>query len=105
MDKKIKMPPEWGFSPTCDPQSFFKNRALVTFVPLWCPNFMQQINERSLRYLKTDRPQTDGPTRAITTDPSGEPGVQNGSCAFYQMEPMEISVKNCCITPNTFNQT
>ena len=45
-------------SPICDrSRFFFKNRALVTFVPLWCPNFMQKLektNKQSLRYLKTD---------------------------------------------------
>ena len=32
----------------------------VTFVPLWCPNFMQKIEKTNgQRYLKMDR-QTDG---------------------------------------------
>ena len=47
------MPPKWGFPQICDPQySFYKKSGSVTFVPLWCPNLMQQIiktNGRSLR--------------------------------------------------------
>ena len=36
------------------PKDLFKNRALVTFVPLQCPIFMQKLektNGGSLRYL------------------------------------------------------
>ena len=39
------------------PKIFFQKSGSVTFVPLWCPNFMQKTkktNEQSLRYLKTD---------------------------------------------------
>ena len=42
--KTSKMHQKWGFPPIYDPpRFFFKNRALVTFVPLWCTNFMQKI--------------------------------------------------------------
>ena len=72
-----------GFSPLCDPpRFFFQKSGSVTFVPLWCPNFMQKTrktNEQSLRYLKTDThtdERTDGQGRLLRT-PSGKPGVQH----------------------------
>ena len=58
MDKNIKHTPKWDFPPICDLlRLFFQKSGAVTFVPLWCPNFMQKLeksNELSLRYLKTD---------------------------------------------------
>ena len=76
--KTSKMPKKWGVSPICDPQDFVPKSGSVTFVPLWCPNFMQKTkktNEPSLRYLKTDW-RTDGhtdgrTTEVITKDPWG----------------------------------
>ena len=38
-------------------KEFFQKSGYVTFVSLWCSNFMQKnrkTNERSLRYSKTD---------------------------------------------------
>ena len=46
-----------GFSPICDPQDFIQKSGSVTFVLLWCPNFMQKLdktNGRPLRYPKKD---------------------------------------------------
>ena len=68
------------------PKIFFQRSGSVTFVPLWCPNFMQKIKkplELSLRYLKTDGPtdqRTDqrmdqGQGRLLRT-PSGKSTVQ-----------------------------
>ena len=81
MDKKQQNYTQDGFFPICDPQDFVKT--FLTFVPLWCPNFMQKIRktkELSLRYLKTDQrtdgPRTNGQGRLLRT-PSGKPGVQN----------------------------
>ena len=63
--KKHKKCPQNGFFPYLwPPKIFFQKSGSVTFVPLCCPNFMQKIKktyERSLRYLKMDRP-TDRPT-------------------------------------------
>ena len=75
MDKKHQKYPQNGFFPQfVIPQDFFPKSGSVTFVPLWCRNFMQNIRktyEWSLRYLKTDRQtdqRTDRRTRAITRD-------------------------------------
>ena len=70
MDKKHqKCPTRWGFSPIyiphphfATPKIFFQKSGSVTFVPFWCPNFMQKTkktNEQSLRNLKTET-WTDG---------------------------------------------
>ena len=77
------MPQKWGFSPISDPQDFFQKSGSVTFVPLWCPNFMQKIrkNQWTVSEIFKDGPQTDQRTRAITKDPSGKPGVQN-NCSY-----------------------
>ena len=34
-----------GFSPICDPMTFFQKPGSVTFVPLWSPNFMQSFRK------------------------------------------------------------
>ena len=58
MNKKHQKFPKNGVFPQfVTPQDFFQKSGSVTFVPSWCPNFMQKIeknNERSPRYLKTD---------------------------------------------------
>ena len=63
MDKKPQKCPQNGFFPPfVTPPRFFQISGSVTFVPLWCPNFMQKIrknNKRSLRYLKMDGQTTD----------------------------------------------
>ena len=65
MDKKHQKCTKNGVSPICDPPKiFFQKSGSVTFVPLWYPNFMQNLektNEQSSRYLKTDN-RTDGLT-------------------------------------------
>ena len=83
MDKKHQKCPKNGvLPPFATPQIFFQKSGSVTFVPLWCPNFMQKLektNEQSLRYLKTDT-RTDGRTHGqgrLLRTPSGKPGVQN----------------------------
>ena len=65
-----------GFPPFVTPQDFFsKNRALSLLYPygaLTSCKRLEQTNERSLRYLKTDTQthgHTDTRTRAITKDP------------------------------------
>ena len=59
MDKKIKMPPKRGFPPFVT-----ENRALVTFVTLWCPKLMQKRRKNLIFYRDifkwTGKP-TDGP--------------------------------------------
>ena len=58
------MPQNEVFLPFMTPYDFFSKIDSVTFVPLWCPNFMQKIentNGQSLKYLKTDRQTMDGP--------------------------------------------
>ena len=64
MDQKSNMPPNWDFSPFANPKDFFSKSGSVTFVSLWCHNFMQKLeksNRRSLRYLKTTHGRTNGP--------------------------------------------
>ena len=44
--KTSKMPQKWVF-PHLRPQDFFFQKSgSVTFVPLWCPNFMQKIRKK-----------------------------------------------------------
>ena len=82
--KHQKCPQNGVFPPSVTPKIFFQKSGSVTFVPLWCPNFMQKTrktNEQSLRYLKTDtrthtHTDTHGQGRLLRT-PSGKPGVQN----------------------------
>ena len=68
------------------PRFFFQKSGSVTFVPLWCPNFMQKIRKNQwavseiFKDGRTDGPRTDqrtnGQGRLLRT-PSGKPGVQN----------------------------
>ena len=48
MDKKPqKYPQNEGFPPfVTPPQDFFQKSSSVTFVPLWCPKFMQKIRKK-----------------------------------------------------------
>ena len=74
MDKNIKTTPKMGFSPFVTPKIFFQKSGSITFVPLWCPNFMQKLektNEQCLRYLKTDTRMDGLTTEVITKDPFG----------------------------------
>ena len=99
-----------GFSPICDPpRFFFQTSGSVTFVPLWCPNLtsckkLEKTNERSLRYLKTDKRTADtqmgGPrTRAITEDPSGKPW--DPISIFYLLVTINFfQTENTLITKN-----
>ena len=59
--KKTTMPLHGFFSQLWTPKIFFQKSGTVTFVPLWCPNFI---------YLKTDT-HTDTRTWTITNDPFG----------------------------------
>ena len=52
--KHQKYPKNGVFPPFVTPQDFFSKAGSVTFVPLWCPNFLQKI-----RGPWTDKP-TDG---------------------------------------------
>ena len=64
MDQKSNMPPNWDFPPFANPKDFFSKSGSVTFVSLWCHNFMQKLeksNRKSLRYLKTTHGRTNGP--------------------------------------------
>ena len=65
MDKKHqKYPQNGGFPPFVTPKIFSKNRALSLLYPygaLTSCKKLEKTNERSLRYLKTNRP-TDKPT-------------------------------------------
>ena len=46
MDKKHqKCPKNGGFPPFATPKIFFQKSGSVTFVPLWCTNFMQKIRK------------------------------------------------------------
>ena len=61
MEKNIKNAPKWFFSPF----PHFQKLGSVTFVPLWCPKFVQEIR-------KTERQTADRWTRAFTESPDGE---------------------------------
>ena len=76
MDKKHQKCPH-HFPPSVTPQDFFQKSGSVTFVPLWCPNFMQKIRKilRAVSEIfKDGHPHGQG--RLLWT-PSGKPGVQN----------------------------
>ena len=46
MDKKHqKYPKSWGFPHLRPPQIFLQKSGSITFVPLWCSNFMQKIRK------------------------------------------------------------
>ena len=46
MDKKHqKYPKNGGFPLFVTPQDFFQKSGSVTFVPLWCTNFMQKFRK------------------------------------------------------------
>ena len=64
MDKKHqKCPKNGGFPPFATPQDFFQKSGSVTFVPLWCTNFMQKIRKilRAVSEIFKDG-RTNGPT-------------------------------------------
>ena len=74
--KNFKNAPKMGVFPHLrPPKIFFQKSGSVTFVRLWCTNFMQKIKKilRAVSEIfkdgQTNGP-TDGPrTRAITKDP------------------------------------
>ena len=82
--KNIKNAPKMGVFPHLrPPKIFFQKSGSVTFVPLWCTNFMQKIRKilRAVSEifkdgLRTTDGLTDGQGRLLRT-PSGKPGVQN----------------------------
>ena len=87
MDKKHqKCPQKEGFPPFATPYDFFQKSGSVTFVPLWCTNFMQKIRKilRAVSEIfkdgRTDHGPTDAQGRLLRT-PSGKPGVQYGKAA------------------------
>ena len=60
--KNIKNAPKMGFFPHLQPPKiFFQKPGSVSFVPLWCTNFMQKIREilRVVSEIFKDGP-TDG---------------------------------------------
>ena len=70
MDKKHQKYPKNGvFPPFVTPKIFFQKSGSVTFVPLWCTNFMQKIRKilRAVSEIFKDGPRTtDGPTDGST---------------------------------------
>ena len=70
MDKKHqKCPKNGGFLPFVTPKIFFQKSGSVTFVTLWCSNFMQKIRKKQLTVSEifTDGPK-DGPMDHVRTD-------------------------------------
>ena len=69
--KNVKNAPKRGVSPHLQtPKIFFLNRALSLLYPYGALTSCKKLGkslERSLRYLKTDRP-TDQRTNGLTTD-------------------------------------
>ena len=64
------------------PKIFFQKPGSVTFVPLWCTNFMQKIRKilRAVSEIFKDGLRTDGRTTDMGDyigPLSGKPGVQN----------------------------
>ena len=72
MDKKHEKYPQNGDFPNLwPPKIFFQKSGYVTFVPLWCPNFMQKWTNEIASKIFTDGykdTQTNGKTREITKD-------------------------------------
>ena len=73
------------------PKIFFQKSGSVTFVPLWCPNFMQKIRKNQWAVseifkdgLWTTDQRTDGQGRLLRT-PSGKPGVKNRLVAIISI--------------------
>ena len=62
MDKKSqKCPQNGGSPPFVTPQDFFQKSGSATYVPLWCPNFMQKIRKNywTVSEIFKNGPQTD----------------------------------------------
>ena len=85
--KNIKNAPKmWVFPHLRPPKIFFQKSGSVTFVPLWCTNFMQKIRKilRAVSEIFKDG-RTDGPTDGRTNgrtdmgDYIGPPWVNPGS--------------------------
>ena len=69
MDKKHQKYPQNGvFPPFVTPQEFFQKSGSVTFVPLWCTNFMQKIRKILGAVSEISK---DGLTNGRTTDRHG----------------------------------
>ena len=49
--KHKKCPKNGGCPPFVTPKAFFSKIGSVTFVPLWCPNFMQKIRKKLMDSL------------------------------------------------------
>ena len=78
-----------GFSPICDPKIFFQKSGSVTFVPLWCTNFMQKIRKilRAVSEIFKDgllRTTTDG-LRTDMGDYIGPSRVNPGSKIYNSL--------------------
>ena len=76
--------PKNGFSLICDPQDFFEKSGTVTFVPLWCTNFMQKIRKilRVVSEIFKDGRMDHGYGWLYRTL-SGKRGVQNNKNSIY----------------------
>ena len=67
MDKNTKNAPKMGLFPNMwHPQDFFQKSGSVTFVPLWCSNFMQKIRKKQWAVSEIFK---DGPTEGPTDGP------------------------------------
>ena len=85
--KNIKNAPKMGVFPHLrPPKIFFQKSGSVTFVPLWCTNFMQKIRKilRAVSEIFKDGLRTTDYYYGLRTDMgdyigplSGKPGVQN----------------------------
>ena len=81
--KHKKCPKNVFFSPFVTPKIFFKNRAFVTFVPLWCPNLASCKNlEKLINSLIMDGQRTTDGQGRLQRTPSGKPEVQNRLCSW-----------------------
>ena len=81
--KNIKNAPKMGVFPHLrPPKIFFQKSGSVTFVPIWCTNFMQKIRKilRAVSEIFKDG-QTNGLTDGLTDmgDYIGPPRVNPGS--------------------------
>ena len=81
-------PRKWLTAPIVPlfPGIFFQKLGSVTFVPLWCPNFVQEIR-------KTERQTADRWTRAFTESPDGEAWGLKCNFLFSEMGNLHKSLK------------
>ena len=96
MDKKHqKYPKNVVFPPFVTPQDFFQKSGSVTFVPLWCTNFMQKFRKilRAVFEIFKDGRTTDYGRTTDMGDFIGPSRVNPGSKKFFTPSPKVFEKK------------